>query len=708
MDLFRCYRIGLLICGVLLCFADATKTKYGEAVRKLLEENGYKGGASGVLVGNRLAFVEGFIEDHALGVTGHFKHARKALPASGISKILTALTVLNLIEEGKLSGNNMVFAADGVLADLVEKRDNVKDKRMFDITVDDLLRHAGGWDADISKIADPVFNDYLADGNHHLINIAKELKLKTQLTPNDIIKFMLTQPLDFEPGTKSITSNFGYMVLGRVIEKVTKEHYESAVKDDVLVNCGMWHTTLGSHEKVDIGKERKAGEILAELRDKYQVIGEYYAHVTPHIVDASLGWFTNAFDVMRLAQCIDGSAEYRLLNDTTMELALRPPRKARDSETTWQGAGFMVHKDGAIWVGEETHAPDVVFVHKNLKRYQQKSAYTGTENDPVAWTILFEGKPTINAPLKQLTKVMVEAEAHWPTVNSFVDDLHDKLLTLGTSTKLIKLKVEEHRANQFLIALKRAQFNVIWINAYTNDDSTFITVIAEQDPKASRECVALAGLPLNKLVERKMELQEEGYNITFIQNYKSFSHKDKFVFIGVFHKGAFRNDSHILYGIQHFDRPYQTLLQLYEEKGYKPLVQSLEYNRDDALLTFILEADDGDEKNQQEIYSSEIDLDESKLDRYVRKYARQQRRLIYLDASNHRGKPKFSALFKKTQMSKWLFSLGLTPEEILMTVEAKQSEGYLPSIIVGYSQNQKDEPKFAIYLEKPGDSKKFF
>lgn len=616
------------------------------------------------------------------------------LPASGISKTITALTVLRLVEKGLLRLDDKVFGQEGILSYLMKKGE-VKDKRLLDITVDDLLRHAGGWDADVSPLADPVFNEFLVDGNQHLVNITKEMKVKMELTANDVIQFMIKQDLEFAPGTKSSVSNLGYLALGRVIEQTVGSPYDIVAKEEVLVNCGMWHTRLGPHvrEGQEPFKGRKPREIIAELRDKHQAIGEYYAYVMPYMVDSCLGWFTNAYDVMRLAQCLDGSADYKLLNETTLETLLKPPRASANNDDSYHGAGFMVHKNGAIWVGDEPHAPDVVFVHRNLKR-------TGEENEPVAWTLLFEGKPSIDAPLKQLSRVMVETETQWPDTNAFIEDLYDRLLTLGSTTKLIRLKVEEHKANAYLIALKRADFNVIWVNAYTNDGRTFITTIAEQDPKASRECVALAGLVRENLVKRKMELQEQGYNMTFFQNYKSFSHRDRFVFLAVFHKGAFRNDSHILYGLQHFDRPYKTLLELYEEKGYKPLVQSLEFNRDDVLLSFILEAEGDKEKDQKPIYASEENLSESRLEKYVRRYAREQRRLIYLDASNHRGKPKFSALFKKTRMTKWLFGQGLTPEDLLITITEKQKEGYLPSIIVGYS-TKSDVPHFATYLEKP-------
>lgn len=682
-----------------LCiFSEAAGTKYGEAFSNLLNENGYKGGATGVLVDNRLAYAEGYGQT----ITGHNVYAESLLPASGISKVITALTVLKLFEEGSLHPTDKIFGEHGILARMTPKPDEMMDKRILDITVDDLLRHAGGWDAEISPTADPVFNEFLVDGNHHLVNISKEMKLKAPLNPFDIIKFMAKQKLEFQPGTQSSVSNLGYLILGRVIEEASGMVYDMAVKETVLNKCGMWHTRLGphTHEGRQGYKGRNPREIKAELLEKHEVIGDYYAYVQTFMVDSCLGWFTNVYDVMRMAQCMDGSADYKLLNDTTIDILAKRPRLDLTDETTWDGAGFKVHKDGAIWVGEEPHAPDVVFLHRNLKHHKTGHIYTDEDNEAMAWTMLFGGKPNIDAPLKQLSRVMVETETQWPKTNAFVDDLHDRLLTIGTTTKLHRLGIEEHRANAYLTAIKRADFNVIWINAYTHAGSTFVSVIAEKDPKASRECVALAGLERQKLVEKKLELEKHGYNMTFFQNYKSFSHRDKFVFLAVFHKGAFRNDTHILYGIQHFDRPYKTLLNLYEEKGYRPLVQSLEFNRDDALLSFILEADSDKEKDQKPIYASEENIVEARLEKYVRRYAHQQKRLIYLDASNHRGRPKFSALFKNTRMTKWLFSQGLTPEELLITITEKHKEGYLPSIIVGYS-TKRDKLLFATYMEKP-------
>ena len=55
---------------------------------------------------------------------------------------------------------------------------------------------------------------------------------------------MLGQPLDFDPGTESQYSNFGYILLGLVIEKVTGQPYGKAVYELVLQPLDLKHVVL--------------------------------------------------------------------------------------------------------------------------------------------------------------------------------------------------------------------------------------------------------------------------------------------------------------------------------------------------------------------------------------------------------------------------------------------------------------------------------
>ena len=88
-----------------------------------------------------------------------------------------------------------------------------------DITVEHLLTHtAGGWS---NKQRDPMF------GNPHMNH--------AQLISWTLDNVALTNP----PGTAHAYSNFGYCVLGRVIEKITGQPYGNCVNTAVLGRCGI-------------------------------------------------------------------------------------------------------------------------------------------------------------------------------------------------------------------------------------------------------------------------------------------------------------------------------------------------------------------------------------------------------------------------------------------------------------------------------------
>src|SRR5205823_1387377 len=85
------------------------------------------------------------------------------------------------------------------------------------------LQHLGGWDRD--KTFDPMFYDQ---------PIAQALHRELPITRDDIVRFMAGQPLTYDPGTTYNYSNFGYLLLGRVIEKLSGVPYERYVQERVL------------------------------------------------------------------------------------------------------------------------------------------------------------------------------------------------------------------------------------------------------------------------------------------------------------------------------------------------------------------------------------------------------------------------------------------------------------------------------------------
>jgi N-acyl-D-amino-acid deacylase len=149
---------------------------------------------------------------------------------ASVSKPITAAGVRKLIQEGKLRPSNLVWDLLG----LTPPPGKTADPRWKKVTVAHLLDHKGGWDRGVA--GDPMFKPLL---------IAKALGKPGPATAEDVIAYMAGEPLQFEPGAKSVYSNFGYCVLGRVIEKVSGKKYIDYVRDDVLAPAGIKRIALG-------------------------------------------------------------------------------------------------------------------------------------------------------------------------------------------------------------------------------------------------------------------------------------------------------------------------------------------------------------------------------------------------------------------------------------------------------------------------------
>jgi CubicO group peptidase (beta-lactamase class C family) len=133
---------------------------------------------------------------------------------ASISKPITAAIIRKLIRENKITLETKVFPFLG--KDIASF---IKDDRLNKITIGDLLEHKGGWDRE--KTFDPVFN--LPEPDTRFPNLEK-------MEPHHLVAYMASRPLQFDPGTKSVYSNFGYVVLGRVVEKATGLSYREYLR----------------------------------------------------------------------------------------------------------------------------------------------------------------------------------------------------------------------------------------------------------------------------------------------------------------------------------------------------------------------------------------------------------------------------------------------------------------------------------------------
>ncbi|NTU75403.1 MAG: beta-lactamase family protein [Anaerolineaceae bacterium] len=167
--------------------------------------------------------------EHAYGWFDE-KHTRPlttnaVMRIASVSKPITKAILKILIDEGKLKRNQKVFCLDGATTDCLLTIEPIKgaqiDPQLKDITVDMLINHKGGFDR--AKSFDPMFGD---------IKIAKALGIASPPDKYQIASYMMGQKLDFKPGSKEAYSNYGYALLGMIIEKVTGKTYIQYVQED--------------------------------------------------------------------------------------------------------------------------------------------------------------------------------------------------------------------------------------------------------------------------------------------------------------------------------------------------------------------------------------------------------------------------------------------------------------------------------------------
>ncbi|MGH8107100.1 MAG: serine hydrolase domain-containing protein [Arenimonas sp.] len=241
---------------------------------------------------------------------------------ASVGKMFTAVGILQLMEEGKLSLD------DSVAQHLKSYPDQSVAKR---ITIRQLLNHTSG----LGEVFDEDFT-----------NNSKLLK-----THADYVRHYGSKPLGFDPGTQDKYSNFGYIVLGAIIESVSGQTYYDYVEQHIFKPAGM--TSTGAEpESTDI-----PGRALAYTNEKGKWIEEKSS--LPWRGTAAGGSYSTINDLLKFVKALQ---QGRLISASNLEAATSPQNNKR-----WYGFGFMPSgKDWDRRYGHEGGAPGmdaVVFVY---------------------------------------------------------------------------------------------------------------------------------------------------------------------------------------------------------------------------------------------------------------------------------------------------------------------------------------------------------
>jgi CubicO group peptidase (beta-lactamase class C family) len=264
-----------------------------------------------------IAFRGRVLYEQAFGMADSDRGER-ALPShrfriASLSKPITSCAIMDLVESGRLTLDRRVFGRGGVLG--TDYGHPPYKPYVEDITIEHLLTHTGGgWPNDGT---DPMFR-------HPAMN-------RTEL-----ISWTLDSlPLASAPGRSYAYSNFGYCLLGRVIEIVTGTTYDDHVRSRILSRCGVHTMAI-------------AGNTLQErLPDEARYYGQ--GGENPYVLDVRRmdshgGWIATPRDLVTFVTHVDGLTTPNILRSDTIARMVTP-----SAANSSYAKGWSVNRQNTWW-----------------------------------------------------------------------------------------------------------------------------------------------------------------------------------------------------------------------------------------------------------------------------------------------------------------------------------------------------------------------
>jgi CubicO group peptidase (beta-lactamase class C family) len=234
-----------------------------------------------------------------------------------MNKMITAISVLQLVQAGKIKLTDPLgkYITDYPNQDVATK-----------VTIHQLLTHTGA----TGDIFGPEFN-------------AHRLELKTL---DDYVALYGKRVPAFEPGSRWVYSNYGMVLAGVVVERVSKQSYYDYVAEHVYKPAGM--TLTGSEPESEAVKDRSIGYMRAQA-------GGWSPNTDtlPYRGTSAGGGYSTVGDLVKFADALMG---HKLLNAEYTELLIKG--KVDSGGGRMYAYGFEDgRKDGAGSVGHSGGAP---------------------------------------------------------------------------------------------------------------------------------------------------------------------------------------------------------------------------------------------------------------------------------------------------------------------------------------------------------------
>jgi CubicO group peptidase (beta-lactamase class C family) len=394
---------------------DRRLAPYDDLMATFMREHRPPGAALAVVRDARLVYARGF--GYADVEKKEPVQPNSLFRIASVSKPFTSTACFQLVEKRKLSLNDKVF-------ELLNYRPFVApgahvDPRIMQVTVRQCLQHTGGWDRD--KSPDPM-------SSRSARIIAQALQTQLPIKPEQIIRYTMGKPLDFDPATAFAYSNFGYCVLGRVIESVSGESYGEFVTKNVLEPLGIRRMRLGKN----LLRDRAAGEVRyydSKKRTGPAISGPQIGQQAPlpygveavESMDANGGWIASAIDLVRFAAALENPQRSKLLKPESFRAMLARPEGApgREKDGRLQEAFYACG-----WNVRPVDAARGRFTKWHFGMLAGSSTLLVSRSDRISWAVLFncdadaQGKE-FAATIDPLLHGPADKIKNWPTHDLF-------------------------------------------------------------------------------------------------------------------------------------------------------------------------------------------------------------------------------------------------------------------------------------------------
>lgn len=344
----------------------------------IMERHGIPGAALAIAKDGRLVYAKGF--GWANVETGDQVKPETVFGIASLSKPITAVAVLKLVEQGKLSLDARVF---DLLAHIKPPTGSRIDPRLRTVNVRQCLNHSGGWDRAVH--GDPV---------NWEPQICRAYKTRPPLSPSQFVSFAWSLLLNFDPGTDAKYSNIGYIILGEIVAKVSGQSYDRFVIENVLKPMDI--KSLGLHA---FDGKYFVGEALRYLAGSFIPLPP----MQMPMVNAAGGWAGSVVDMARFLTNLDGSRGQPVLAEKTRQMMIETPVEPLKPRAngTWFGLGW----DSVV-------RPEKTFGYFKDGSYQGMRTFMKRLPTGVNWVLLYNASMEFDPQDTQMASNMVHEVRH--------------------------------------------------------------------------------------------------------------------------------------------------------------------------------------------------------------------------------------------------------------------------------------------------------